>query len=645
MLRWCQSTARALNRRGITSVLTRELHAESSKSITQKAISLIYCTYVTRNINGYLNDKQSSSIPELDSIIIEPASPKGSRNSLTAFITLSDFLSCKDPRSYPKKYSLDTLKLLYNTVKAQGQLELLSSKHLTELISLFGTLSLPDPRNGLIYISKLAPHVTSRGDDTEKWDFLIEVARDKQKTLKMKLNGTDGFWLMRALLTKVVLAEGETSLSPGADFCFKSQCKFTPHLGDPREQALSEATQHYLRIWKHAYDIEIHLPLLQKWFDLGSQKETAALVNRLCRVLELHIYPNSRLTEVLWRLILRKTLPLGAALKSRILSMINTRLSPQFDETRQAFGAKKKKNNPSYSPPSQLPEGSNNFSTVELGNALGTALFPAPGAAGTQIASKEVRDWATEQARQAFAPAVTQDVQWSNLLLLAIHQSDRLNIPLSPNPQAPQSQVEEDTTRSPESRSESHSEPESEPNGDWRPVLLLNALERTTNGGTITESSTRESVQGVVRPLWVTWKAGGEDTSRSLDVNTSRPIAAAFFRLAAKIVDGPLAEACYRFCVKHDLFRNTEILAEGAVHSWADLNAAYVLAVATCRGVGWQVAFEETEISGSRDLVLSLSVCRYEVVQVERVAGVSDGNEVGGTAEDLETCGAAFGEV
>ncbi|KAG5720467.1 hypothetical protein E4T56_gene9377 [Termitomyces sp. T112] len=572
-------------------LLRRELHADSSKSITQKAISFLYCTYVTRRISGYLgepSDKLSTkhdTFSELDSAIIEPPSPTSSstaeNSSLKAFTALSNFLSCRNATSHPKKQSLDTLRLLYSSVKTQGQLHLFSPKQLTELISLFGTLSLPDSRNGLIYLSKLASYVTPEGNDEEQWDFLIEVARDKQKTLKMKLNGTDGFWLMRALLTKVVLSEGETSLMPG----------------DPREQALSEATQHYLRIWRHAYDVEIHLPLLQKWFDLGTPKETAALVNRLCRVLELHIYPNSRLIEVFWRLILRRTLPLVPDLKARILAMVNKRLSPQFAETCPAH--KKKRNSKFVPAPSPLSE--RHLGTPELSNALGTALFPTCAVQGSRDDSCDINHWATEQARQAFAPAVAQDVQWGNLLLLAIHQSERLNLP----PSLAQAKTKEDTSAAPETNEEAI--------GDWRPVLVLNALERETGGaegGRILAPNTRMSVQGIMRPLWRMWKAG-DDGTRSVNVATSRPIAAAFFRLAAKVVDGPLTDACYRFCVKHDLFRGGEKLAAEAMHNWADLNAAYVLAVAACRGVGWETAFEETQISGNRDLVLTTLFFHY----------------------------------
>ncbi|KAG6898037.1 hypothetical protein C0995_010007, partial [Termitomyces sp. Mi166 len=182
---------------------------------------------------------------------------------------------------------------------------------------------------------------------------------------------------------------------------------------------------------------------------------------------------------------------------------------------------------------------------------------------------------ATGQARQAFAPAVAPDIQWGNLLLLAIHQSERLNLP------SPLSEKEEENSE--------------EPTGDWRPVLVLNALERETGGvARISAPNMRETVQGVVRPLWRTWKS-----RRRWDAFCQRRDFSSYRSCVL------LMNARYRFCVKHDWFWGGEKLAAEAMHNWADLNAVYVLAIAVCRGVIWQVAFEETQISGNRDLVLS----------------------------------------
>ncbi|KAG6816456.1 hypothetical protein H0H87_005939 [Tephrocybe sp. NHM501043] len=604
MLRLCQPTVRAWDVCGPTSSaqlirgiysrrLRRQLYAGPSQTLTPRTNSILDCTYVTRRISSYSQGSKNGTLDKdaiitaLPPVVHEPSTGVAD-STLAAFATISDFLSFKNTTSSTTKPSLDTLRDLYHSVKVQGQLRLFSPKQFTELISLYGTLSLPDTRDGLIYLSKLAPSVAAQKEGKEQWDFVIELSRDKQKMFKMKLNGTDGFWLMRALLTKVDLAEGETSLSPD----------------DPRKRALTEATQHYLRIWRHAYDVEIHLPLIQKWFDLDNEKDTETLVNRLCRVLEYHIYPNSRLIEILWRLILRSTIPLVPPLQARILSMVKIRLSAQFALTRQEYWEKKIRNS-SYvsslsSPQSEHP--SQSMSTPDLSNALGSALFPTY-APGTRPAPPEIDHWATEQARQAFGPHVTPEAQWGNLLLLAIHQAQRLNLPALPPPPPPPQVAEEEVPAT--------SETQELLSGDWRPVLMLSALERGTSGQgpRMLAPSMRENVQEIVRPLWRSWKAG-DDGTRSLNISASRSILASFLRLAAKVVDGPLTDAIHRFCVKHDLFRGGKIAAEAA-SSWADLNAAYVLAVAACRGVGWQTAFEETHISGNRNEVLNTLFFHY----------------------------------
>jgi hypothetical protein len=70
-----------------------------------------------------------------------------------------------------------------------------------------GSLSLPAPRAPCIYLSKLLPYVTGASSQTH-WKFVMEIARDKEKLFNV-LSGTDRYWLMRAQLTKVVVAEGE----------------------------------------------------------------------------------------------------------------------------------------------------------------------------------------------------------------------------------------------------------------------------------------------------------------------------------------------------------------------------------------------------------------------------------------------------
>lgn len=103
--------------------------------------------------------------------------------------------------------STRTLKKLYTLAKSRAQLSRLTSKQFTQLLSLMGTLSLPAPRAPCIYFSKLVSHIDESSSRTH-WPFVLEVVRDKEE-LGWKLDGTDQYWMMRAQLAKVVVAEGE----------------------------------------------------------------------------------------------------------------------------------------------------------------------------------------------------------------------------------------------------------------------------------------------------------------------------------------------------------------------------------------------------------------------------------------------------
>lgn len=135
------------------------------------------------------------------------ANPDAVRDPLA---TLSSFLSRpKAHISTHPKISIDTLKSLYISLKSQSLLKCLSSKQLTGLISLVGSLSLPPPRNHCIYFSNLVSHVDLDSTHRVHWPFVLEIAQDKEKLLRQTLNGTDRYWIMRAQLSKVVVIGSE----------------------------------------------------------------------------------------------------------------------------------------------------------------------------------------------------------------------------------------------------------------------------------------------------------------------------------------------------------------------------------------------------------------------------------------------------
>jgi hypothetical protein len=107
----------------------------------------------------------------------------------------------------PSPQPTDTLRTLYTSIKRRSQLRRLTSKQLTEFLSLIGSLSLPAPRAPCIYLSKLISRIVEPSFQTH-WPFVMEISRDKEQ-LGYALSGTDRYWIMRAQLAKVVVAEGE----------------------------------------------------------------------------------------------------------------------------------------------------------------------------------------------------------------------------------------------------------------------------------------------------------------------------------------------------------------------------------------------------------------------------------------------------
>lgn len=101
------------------------------------------------------------------------------------------------------------IKSLYFSSKAGGQLQRLSPETLSELISLFGSLShlstLP-PQSTLTEYDAHAFHPLAqqlhnkyRSGVREHWAFVVAVYKDK-RTLGYVLDASDHFWLLRASL-------------------------------------------------------------------------------------------------------------------------------------------------------------------------------------------------------------------------------------------------------------------------------------------------------------------------------------------------------------------------------------------------------------------------------------------------------------
>lgn len=271
MLRWCQSTVRILDRVGAGIVSTSRCVMEP---MTRHRVLIfcrarVYSIYATRNppntsmieqntrralsraitqamgpnaiphacdksrppISG-LGQTHVESIPcaqderptvggcPIVASSLATTNMQGNAHNRDSLMVFKSFLSPPTLLlSERPKLTACTLISLYQSLKAESQLNYLSSKELTELVALLGTLSLPSPRNPCIYLSRLLPLIAGETTSQTYWHAILDIAMDKERLLRQTLNGTDRYWIMRAQLAQVVNINGP--LQPGMIKLFK----------------------------------------------------------------------------------------------------------------------------------------------------------------------------------------------------------------------------------------------------------------------------------------------------------------------------------------------------------------------------------------------------------------------------------------
>ena len=476
---------------------------------------------------------------------------------------LRELLSSRNLSARPNKLSTSTIRFLYSALKRRSRLRCLTSKQLTELLCLLGSLSLQAPRSPCIYLSKRISYVAEPSFQTH-WPFVLEIARDKER-LGYALSGTDRYWIMRAQLVKVVTADDE-KLRSGKPVPREAFDEVEYPTGDPRLHALSQAAVQYLRIWRHSSDPEIHLPYFNTLLSLRSPAHISKLVQRLCKVLELHANPHSRFLDVLCQVLMRHGHALQFEDRDRLLDMISTRLSRFSDVLLRGTSI------------SVAVEGSEEIMGIskltavevqDLNLAMGDAIFSCYSAT-TRSWPLGIRQWAVTQATNAFSSAVSMETRWGNLLLLAIFKM-------------------------PETYARGVSPLESTyPNTgvvNWRTCFVLAMLKKTLTGmSSESESSFQQDIMNIIRPLWRMWKAIRVDDIQRSKIIT-RAIVAGFFRISALARDTPLKDACYRFCVTHHLFVICDADNDAEKFQTRNLMVAYILAGVSCEGKRWPIIF------------------------------------------------------
>lgn len=123
-------------------------------------------------------------------------------SSTRAISALRDILI--SPRILPDPYrrpTPNTIRSLYISAKARGQLSQLDSGMLSTLIDLFGSLSV-DPSSRCVYTSSVLPSVRGGPITRDYWAFVKEVVSFKEQR-GMTLAHSDRYWMMRAELANL----------------------------------------------------------------------------------------------------------------------------------------------------------------------------------------------------------------------------------------------------------------------------------------------------------------------------------------------------------------------------------------------------------------------------------------------------------
>lgn len=525
----------------------------------------------------------------------------GRDSSTVSLCTLRDFLSPRNmTSSQPQKHTPNTLRSLYTSVKSRSQLRQLRHDDITTLLSLFGSLSFVghgDNVQDCIYMNKFVSHMAEISPRTY-WPFVLQIGRDKERS-GYDLNTTDHFWMMRANIAAISTDSHEKQKGEFRPEHYSSSelTKLRPCPG-----AVSDATFHYLRL-RHNTHPQIHIPYLESLLSLGTPEYIDRAVTMFCNLFSrLHRQnqqPPSDLVTMLWTITLKHELSVSC--KERILTMVHERIAHP-----RALQLSYSKRPPNTSSSFKNVGSTSTLGMTHLSSALTGSIFPnfSP---SSILLPHHLQKWAVSQALAAFAPDVPLDVRWRNLEFIAWTNSN-----LNPDPS--QAFI-------------------SDAAADWRLVFSLTTLEQTLSGIDKIRGEWRKLLRRGIKTLWRTLILSSKTDHRPALV--ARAIIISFLRLAAKMADKPLGEACYRFCATHNLWVDERANYEISTSQTKGLILEYAIASASFKG-SWEEVFERLRLvlPGTRwqpQLVNSIVghlLTREEVISAQQVCVFAERNGI-----------------
>ncbi|EIW57437.1 uncharacterized protein TRAVEDRAFT_48476 [Trametes versicolor FP-101664 SS1] len=414
------------------------------------------------------------------------------------------FLDLDTLHDNSRRYTVRHIRHRYLLWKRENVLQHLEPRYMSSIIRLLGSLSMSTPGkpfNSLHTHPRLPDMPES--NYTPQWDMIIMLCQDKHR-LRYPLWTSDRYWLMRARIAK-----------------FREHAE-TDRAGS--EAWLSAAGQCYNAIRGTSSHPELHLSYLQALLVEPSDKRFQEFITHVASILTQTGWIHPSLSLLLFQSIVSDT-NIPSTSKQELLLAISSRVAADWPTVTMS----------SNSPSAQatfVVSGAHKLVVALERAVFGNSLLP--GATGDSLSR-----WARAVARRVFAVPHdidhTDDLGWTCLCLLALVR-----------------------TRTAEWSGDS-AEASSDPIRraavmEWQTVCILAAVENLLDTGRSSPSDALplEVVQGfcgVLRKLWGDWTAIPLEDAPPRPLYVSRLICASTLKLAGRLEDKVLLDACREYCV------------------------------------------------------------------------------------------------
>lgn len=475
--------------------------------------------------------------------------PEAAVTTRSSVPILRSFLSQTSPSVSPSQ-SASSVQSLYTYVKSRSQLGALSSKDMSCLISLFGSMAIltaPGSSPAGSFMHPLAPTMKG-GDPHHHWSFVISLVQDKED-LGRSLSDSDRYWVMRASLAELHKVK---TVEDDADELNR------------RTRLLSRARVHYHHLARHSRSPDAHaayLDALLKYGDSSSFDNFAFSFAKSLRRLE---WVSGVHRDLIQRIILSRGSELSPRSKRQILSVISHWSRRPSKVMFNAFCNGGLSENSS----------STDVTILHLLSAILGLIFPSrPPSDSSRFSSsnQKLLQWCKAEAIARLSPGPTAQSlasAWRNLMLLVfVDASPELLKSFSHAPPA--------LGNTQDGSQATH----------WEVICALRTMERAYSLGEDVDNDAKD----ILQTLWYHW-SGRTRLGDDIPSSVIHAILASFMQLSGVVKDPYLTEGVFRFYVS-EVFRAPDGSGDVSLPCTVDaVLIEYSTAMARCGAKTWDIA-------------------------------------------------------